>query len=511
MAYKIFGAICLGSVEQELAIYEIRSGGDIRIVERATTVLPLFSDTFGKGRISIESLDSLCEMLEKYASVLKAYKADGYKAYATVAVREAENCDIILDRIKVRTGIEVELISNSEQRYLNYKAVALNENGFNDVIKSGTLILDTGYGSLQFSIFDNDALISTENIALGAGKILSDLSRARIADDQMLDRAEEMVNSELLNYKKLYLKGLDIETIFGIGENILYKYWAQEKPELLRRAVPAERIIAECRHVMGMKNSEITEILGSAGNYARLLPIAAIYYKRIIEITGAKKLFFPCVNFTDGMAVEYAEKVKLYKSGHDFEADIISESRNMAKRYRCDTSHSAVVEEYALLIFDAVKKFSGLSKRDRLMLQIAAILHDCGKFVSIKNVDECGYFIVLSTEIIGLSHAERKMIAGVVRVRNTASFDYELAAESGDPIRLAKLSAILCLANALDRGHVDKLRDTKVALKEKSMELSILASYDGDLTLERLAVDENSVLFAEVFGLKPVFRQKKRI
>ena len=129
MAYKIFGAICLGSVEQELAIYEIRSGGDIRIVERATTVLPLFSDTFGKGRISIESLDSLCEMLEKYASVLKAYKADGYKAYATVAVREAENCDIILDRIKVRTGIEVELISNSEQRYLNYKAVALNENG----------------------------------------------------------------------------------------------------------------------------------------------------------------------------------------------------------------------------------------------------------------------------------------------------------------------------------------------------------------------------------------------
>ena len=46
MAYKIFGAICLGSVEQELAIYEIRSGGDIRIVERATTVLPLFSDTY---------------------------------------------------------------------------------------------------------------------------------------------------------------------------------------------------------------------------------------------------------------------------------------------------------------------------------------------------------------------------------------------------------------------------------------------------------------------------------
>ena len=85
------------------------------------------------------------------------------------------------------------------------------------------------------------------------------------------------------------------------------------------------------------------------------------------------------------------------------------------RRYRCNTSHSESVEEYALIIFDAIRKISGLTKRDRLLLQIGAILHDCGKFVSIKNVDECGYFIVLSTEIIGLSHAERKMVAGVVR------------------------------------------------------------------------------------------------
>ena len=118
---------------------------------------------------------------------------------------------------------------------------------------------------------------------------------------------------------------------------------------------------------------------------------------------------------------------------------------------------------------------------------------------------------MLSTEIIGLSHAERKMVAGAIRFRNSSAFDYELAAESGDPIRLAKLSAILCLSNALDRGHVDKLRDTKVTVNEKTRELMILASYDGDLTLERLAVEENADLFEEVFGFKPVFRQKKRI
>ncbi len=510
MNYKIFGAICLGSVEQELCIYEVRLGGTIRTLEKAATVLPLSTDTFGGGRISLESLDALCAMLKKYREVMDSYKVDAYKAYATVAIREAENCDIVLDRIKVVTGLDIELISNSEQRYLNYKALAHNEGEFYESIKSGTLILDTGYGSLQFSIFDNNALISTENIGLGAAKIISDLSRARISDDQMVYRAEEMINSELINYKKLYLKGLDIETIFGIGENILYRYWAQEKPELMRTAVDADIIIRECEDIIKKKSSEISEILGRTVAYSRLLPIAAMYYKRIIEITGVRTLYFPMIDFTDGMAVEFAEKAKLYKKGRNFENDIISESRNLARRYRCNTSHSEAVEEYALLIFDAVKKFSGLSKRDRLLLQIGAILHDCGKFVSIKNVDECGYFIVLSTEIIGLSHAERKMVAGSIRFRNSSNFDYELAAESGDPIRLAKLSAVLCLANALDRGHVDKLKDTKVTVNEKTRELVILASYDGDLTLERLAVEENAVLFEEVYGLKPVFRQKKR-
>ena len=185
MNYKIFGAICLGSVEQELCIYEVRSGGTIRTLEKAATVLPLSTDTFGGGRISLESLDALCAMLKKYREVMDSYKVDAYKAYATVAIREAENCDIVLDRIKVVTGLDIELISNSEQRYLNYKALAHNEGEFYESIKSGTLILDTGYGSLQFSIFDNNALISTENIGLGASKIISDLSRARISELDM--------------------------------------------------------------------------------------------------------------------------------------------------------------------------------------------------------------------------------------------------------------------------------------------------------------------------------------
>ena len=73
----------------------------------------------------------------------------------------------------------------------------------------------------------------------------------------------------------------------------------------------------------------------------------------------------------------------------------------MAKRYRCNTSHGQKIENYALSDFDAMKKFHGLGTRERLLIQIASILHDCGKFISLRDSSACAYNIIMATEIIG--------------------------------------------------------------------------------------------------------------
>ena len=105
-----------------------------------------------------------------------------------------------------------------------------------------------------------------------------------------------------------------------------------------------------------------------------------------------------------------------------------------------------------------------MGDRERLLLQIAVQLHDCGKYISMGDVAECSYQIIMATEIIGLSTEERQIIANAVRY-NTTEFVYysEIAGEVGMDrsvyLLIAKLTAILRIANAMDRSHYQKVKE----------------------------------------------------
>ena len=150
MAVRMFAAIDVGSFALELGIYEISDKG-IKSIDHVRHMIALGSDTFSEGKISYGLADELCRVLEKFTETMKLYRVKDYRAYATTAMREAKNSRIILDQIRVRTGLEVHIISNSEQRFISYKAVASKAGEFNQIIQKGTAIVDVGFGSAQSS------------------------------------------------------------------------------------------------------------------------------------------------------------------------------------------------------------------------------------------------------------------------------------------------------------------------------------------------------------------------
>ncbi len=510
MAVTLFASIEVGSYELEMIIFQIASKGSIKEIDRVSHVIELGKDTYNNKKISFELVDEMCKVLYDYGNIMQEYGVKAYRACAASAVREALNAPSIIDRIKVKTGIDVEVLSNSERRFLSFKAFATREKNFDKIINKGTLLIDMGAGSTQVTLFDKGSLITTQNLRLGALRIREMLAKLADSAADYTGILEEYIDNDIDTLKKIFLKERDIENIIAIGENVTYVY-VPKNEDTLEEFCTSEDFNAAYASIINKNEDRLARELDVSLSKARMIIPNSMLLKRIMDCTGAKRLWTPNIGLCDGLLVEYAENNKLIRLTHDFEQDIISAAQVISKRYMCNKLHTASVEKNALKIFDAMKKIHGLSKRERLLLQISALLHDCGKYVSLVYPAEAAYNIITTTEIIGLSHMERIMVANIVKY-NTMPYEYGqdevINGKYGEiSIIISKLTAILKLANALDRSHKQKMNDVNV--KVNNDYLIITTDTYNDITLEQGLLEPKSALFEEVYGLKPIIKLRK--
>lgn len=512
MACTMFGAIDVGSYEVNLKIYELSARKGIRVVNHVKHRMELGKDVYVTGNIGTEMVDELCAVLLDFQRIMKEFGVEDYRACATSAVRETKNALILLDRIYLRTGIRLETLSNSEQRFIGYKSIASNEEKFQNIIEKGTAIVDVGGGSIQISLFDKDNLVTTQNIRLGTLRIRERLSDVAERTIHYAGVIEELLNNELRTYRKLYLKDRNIHYILLVGSYIQYiNQYIHKDGE--SNQFTKEEFMTFYDEFVGKGQQAMCAELGIPEEGNSLLLPTLVVYKRLLEETGAENVVILGMDMGDGLAYDYAERKKIFKSRHNFENDIIEAARNIAKRYHTNKNHTLVMEALALKIFDKMKPVHGLGKRERLLLQIAVLLHDCGKYINMAQSAECSYNIIMATEIIGLSHAEREMVANIVRFNSGGVISFEdLSAgstlERSEYMTIAKLTAILQTANALDRSHKQKIREIRINLKDDHV-MQILVDTTEDLTLEQALFGEKTRFFEEVYSIRPILKVKR--
>ena len=139
---KVFAAIEVGSYELSMIIFEISVKNKMRKIDHIRHKINLGSETYATGKLSYEKVDELCKVLKEFKGIMAGYKVDAYRACGTSAIREMENRDIVLEQIAQKTGIHIEILSNSEQRFVNYKSIAAKGEEFNKMLEKSTIILD---------------------------------------------------------------------------------------------------------------------------------------------------------------------------------------------------------------------------------------------------------------------------------------------------------------------------------------------------------------------------------
>lgn len=515
MSVKTFAAIDVGSFELTMKIFDLSGKNTMREIDCIRQRIDLGSDTYAHGKISNEKIDDLCHTLKEFAQIMESYKVTAYKAYGTSAIRETENTLILQDQIEQRTGIWVETLSNSEQRFLDYKSIASKGETFRRIIEEKTAILDIGGGSIQISLFDKDTLVSTQNLRLGVLRLQELLNHLNAGSTQMERLVDELATAQLDDYKKLYLKDREIKNIIIVDDYL--SPWAvrkaHERGEV--NAVVDRKAFSQLMEALRTKGTtELAKRMDIAEEKVPLVYISAILTRRIAELMGAELVWAPGVTLCDGIAYEYAEQNKMFRGEHDFAEDIIACALNISKRYNGSSKRADTLEHITTTIFDSMKKVHGMGQRERLYLRRAAILHDCGKYISLLNVGEASYDIIMATEMIGLSHMEREIVANVVRFNHSDFVYYGQAQErpmgldKASYLTVAKLTAILRLANSLDRSHKQKMKGVKAVLQEN--ELILKVDTQEDITLEKGFFQTSTEFFKEVYSITPVIRQKKK-
>ena len=155
VAYKTFAAIDVGSSDVSMKIFEVTTRKGYRQIDYVSNIIELGSDTYASGYISQESIERLCDILNGFTKKMREYGTLDYCAYATSAIREAKNNMMVLDLLKLRTGLDVKILSNSEHRFLMYKGLAIKADYFDKIVEKNTAIVDIGAGSIQISLMNN--------------------------------------------------------------------------------------------------------------------------------------------------------------------------------------------------------------------------------------------------------------------------------------------------------------------------------------------------------------------
>lgn len=511
---KRFAAIDIGSHQLKMKIVEMSGTGMIRPIETVDMLVPLGRDAFNDGRLSFESVKTTCTAIAGFKRLMNDYGVSDYRVVATSALREASNRDYMLDQIRIQTGFDVEIINNSQEKFLTYQAIKHKLATHPEIdLSEPTLFLDIGAGSIQLSLCEKGMLVSSQSMKLGALRIMEAMGKLEKHTLNFTNVLEEYIEAHLENVEYLKSSG-DIAhfvVVSGALEHLLGITGMSRDDEPV--SISRERLEKIYNIALSNTPRNLSDMYGIPYADAEIFMPSLILMRNFFDKTAGKQMLIPKVSLVDGIVTDYVHRMNGGKTEFDWQQDVLSCARQMAIRYKYNKKHSHYVEDIALQIFDSIQKSQALAPRDRFLLQIASIIHDVGKFIGADPHYIYSYNIIKASQLIGLSDTELAMVANISRFHSAEEPTYDNSSlkkiEGTDRLKTVKLIAIIRLADSLDTSHRQKLSVLSMRIRQGKFE--IICNTQDEAVLEQWTFQMKSEFFMQVFGIRPQLTIKNKL
>jgi exopolyphosphatase/guanosine-5'-triphosphate,3'-diphosphate pyrophosphatase len=517
-------AIDIGSNSIHMIVVAPEPAG-YRVLGREREMVRLGKSALGgDGALSDTAIRDGLEALIKMTTLARLKGADRVVAVATSAVREAANGADFLARVKAQTGLDVELLSGVEEGRLIYRAVR-------EVVDLGqgpAAIVDVGGGSTEWISTQAGEAEHIVSLPLGSLRLAAELkgdppSAASIG--RLRRRIEGQLHEEVPTGRVDRLVATsgtavccaDLADLFGDrtgrdgrdgrgGKDGRGGRGGTEVSGGLRE-VRTKDLSLVVERLAGLKRAEIAALPPVGGPRSDSILAGAILLEELIGHAGVERFLVSDRALREGLVLEaLGQPIPAAAQPEDLRRRQILQ---LAERTESTLRHNQQSARLAVKVFDLTASVHGLGAREREWLEYAALLHDIGYSIHYRGHHKHAYYLITNANLDAFDQREIEIIAHVARYHRGATpkpHHPTLAPlEPWQQKTIRKLTALLRVADSLDRTHASRVGEIYAAIRSKSVDFEVLSPYDVELELE--GAREQAPFFEKVFGRKLRLRQ----
>ena len=283
---KKYAAIDIGSNAMRLLITYIveQEGKEAQFNKNSLVRVPirLGQDSFTVGEISDENIDRMIDAMQAFRLLMKIHKVEQYKALATSAMREAYNGKEVVEIIKEKSGIEIEIIDGKKE------AIIIASTDLHHLLKSDKtyLYVDVGGGSTEFSLFDNGRLIVSRSFKAGTVRFLNNM-----VCDIVWEEMEKWIKTNTQDYDEVILigSGGNINKLFKMSGKL------QDKP------LSYIYLNSQYAYLNSLTYEQRISELGLNPDRSDVIIPATQIYLNAMKWSGARNIYVPKIGLSDGI------------------------------------------------------------------------------------------------------------------------------------------------------------------------------------------------------------------
>lgn len=184
-----YGVIDIGSNTVKLNVYRCLDN-DVHIVFSRKENLGLLFYV-NRGVLTHQGIEKLVTVLQELKNDLDYLKIENYSFFATASLRNIDNTDEVIQIIKDKLNIDIDILSGKEEGELSFLG------SISTIKQDDGILIDVGGGSVEIVLFKNKEIEEKYSIPVGSLKMYNHYVSNMIPTTEESELIKQKVYSEL--------------------------------------------------------------------------------------------------------------------------------------------------------------------------------------------------------------------------------------------------------------------------------------------------------------------------